>query len=153
MTQRGGWRHWLWFLVILTGFIVPACASRGGGASHHAGDDVSDDSGGDDVAGDDTGPYYDPTWAVPTSVIGDIRGRHVIRGPIHCHSWYSHDACDNKPVGNFECLMQMRDAFCATRQNFVMLTDHSSYFADRSVPDSRVSSRIGESAARNQRKR
>ena len=94
-----------------------------------------DDTEEDDDDDDDSGPYYDPTWAVPTDVLDPIRGRRVIRGIIHAHSIYSHDACDEEPEGNTECLMQMRRALCTTRQNYLMLTDHDDSFADNEFPD------------------
>ena len=99
-----------------------------------ADDDTTDDDAIDDDA-DDDGPYYDPTWAVPMSVLPEIRGLKVIRGIVHAHSIYSHDACDNNPVGNEECLAQLREALCKTQQNYLMLTDHDDSFADNEFPD------------------
>jgi len=58
-----------------------------------------------------------------------------IRGIIHAHSIYSHDACDNRPEGNTECLMQLREALCTTHQDYIMLTDHRSTFAEHEFPE------------------
>ena len=142
MVRRGVAWHWLFVLVLLAGVVLAACNNGGDDDSSDdtGGDDAGDDSGADDTGGDDTGdddtgPWYDPTWVVPMRVLPDIRGFHSIRGIVHAHSWYSHDACDSDPVGNTECLMQMREAFCRTQQDFIMLTDHASYFADHEYPD------------------
>jgi len=58
-----------------------------------------------------------------------------IRGIIHTHSIYSHDACDNNPDGNTECLIELREALCSTQQDYLMLTDHSDMFAEHEFPD------------------
>ncbi len=58
-----------------------------------------------------------------------------IRGIVHAHSIYSHDACDNMPEGNTACLMELRDALCTTGQDYLMLTDHASTYADHEFPD------------------
>lgn len=114
-----------------------ACAQDEGSNDNQAqaDDDTDDDSIDDDADDDDGPPYYDPTWAVPTDVLPEIRGLKVIRGIIHSHSIYSHDACDNHPENNEECLLQLRDALCRTNQNYLMLTDHDDSFAEHEFPD------------------
>lgn len=74
---------------------------------------------------------WDPTMSVSTTVLGERRGYHVARGIIHAHSVYSHDACDGQPYINEQtreinqqCFNDLRYGICATRQNFVMMTDH-----------------------------
>jgi len=69
-----------------------------------------------------SGPQPSPPW-------------RDVRGIIHAHSIYSHDACDNQPVGNTECLMQLREAICTTGQDYLMLSDHRETFAEHEFPD------------------
>lgn len=78
---------------------------------------------------------YDPAWAVSTDVLEPVRDFQIIRGIIHAHSIYSHDACDNKPLCNPECLAEFREALCTTRQDYIMLTDHDDHFAEYEFPD------------------
>ena len=130
----------LLFLVFCLACVIAGCSThhKAKGDDDTAADDDAvqdDDATDDDSADDDTGPYYDPTWAVSTDVLPEIRGLKTIRGIIHAHSWYSHDACDNNPVGNTECLAQMREAFCTTKQDYIMLSDHGTMFADHEYPD------------------
>ncbi len=76
-----------------------------------------------------------PAWdrTLPeTSTLLDAqqkRGYQVLRGIIHLHSVYSHDACDNDPrpegLPNPPCYQHLREGLCQTRQDFAMLTDHS----------------------------
>lgn len=51
-----------------------------------------------------------------------------VRGIIHLHSPYSHDACDGHGIVDGvidqECLMQLRNAACLAGFDFVALTDH-----------------------------
>ena len=62
------------------------------------------------------------------------RGLLPLRGIIHLHSVYSHDACDGKPLfqgkPNQACLRSLRRGLCDTRQDFAMLTDHSTHMAE-----------------------
>lgn len=122
-------------LLVATFLFYLGCA----GDNNPSDDDATDDDvADDDVIDDDTdddGPYYDPTWAVPMSVLPARRGLKAIRGIIHSHSIYSHDACDNHPEGNVECLMQLREALCRTQQNYLMLTDHADSFAEHEFPE------------------
>ena len=77
----------------------------------------------------DHGPATDLPGTRPETEWQDLRGI------IHAHSIYSHDACDGNPVGNTECLMQLREALCATRQDYLLLTDHRAAFAESEFPD------------------
>ncbi|MDP8257068.1 MAG: hypothetical protein P9M14_15080 [Candidatus Alcyoniella australis] len=132
----------IWLLVILSALLAlclaAGCESDNDDDDDEVADDESedDDSGDDDLGDDDDGgPYYDPGWVVPMDVLDPVRDRSWARGIIHAHSIYSHDACDNKPEGNTECLMQLRQALCDTRQNYLMLTDHADSFAEHEFPD------------------
>lgn len=62
------------------------------------------------------------------------RGFAVVRGIIHLHSPYSHDACDNNPQPggqlNAPCLAHLRLGLCQTRQDFAMLTDHATHMTE-----------------------
>jgi hypothetical protein len=76
---------------------------------------------------------------VPIQAHPEIRGQKVLRGLIHLHSIYSHDACDDKPwiegQPNLPCYNQLREAICTTNQQFVMLSDHPYNFAWHEFPD------------------
>ena len=68
------------------------------------------------------------------------RGLIDLRGLIHAHSYYSHDACDESPVDeagvrNAVCLDDFRRGLCQSRHDFVMLTDHDDSFEENEFPD------------------
>ena len=67
------------------------------------------------------------------------RGLRGVRGIIHLHSVFSHDACDGKPqpdgTPNAPCLANLRRGLCATRQDFALLTDHATLMADNRFAD------------------
>lgn len=86
----------------------------------------------------------DPSFStdvIYTSPIGPgPRGLLDVRGLIHEHSPYSHDACDDKPKdsnGNFDaqCLADFYDGLCSCRHDFVMLTDHPTFFSEVPFPE------------------
>jgi hypothetical protein len=89
-----------------------------------------------------------PPFRAPT-VAGDLpapRGWKIARGLMHMHSIHSHDACDGRPkdengIPNPVCLQRLRDALCANRYDFVMLTDHPGSFADITMEEALL---IGE---------
>ncbi|MFZ4580300.1 MAG: hypothetical protein ACOYOB_18105 [Myxococcota bacterium] len=63
-----------------------------------------------------------------------------VRGIIHTHSPYSHDACDDEPQDkdgkpNAQCFEDVRFAVCKVRHDFVMLSDHPTLFADHDFPE------------------
>ncbi len=62
------------------------------------------------------------------------RGLRAVRGIIHLHSPYSHDACDGNPQPsgqpNAPCLRSLRKGLCDTRQDFAMLTDHATHMGE-----------------------
>ncbi len=69
------------------------------------------------------------------------RGMLDLRGLVHAHSVYSHDACDNAPRNeatlalNVPCLEDFRRALCTVGHDFVFLTDHGAHFAEYEFPD------------------
>jgi hypothetical protein len=82
-------------------------------------------------------------WAPGTmlaSLSAGPRGMRDVRGLIHAHSVYSHDACDNEPrdekTGALDapCMDDMRRGMCQARHDFVMLTDHGAHFAEYDFP-------------------
>ena len=85
------------------------------------------------------GPFSDPHTVMPTSEYQPLRDWAIHRGIIHCHSPYSHDACDGEPfvegVRDEECFQDLRDGMCQTGQDFVFLTDHDDLFAEYEYPD------------------
>lgn len=67
----------------------------------------------------------------PTADLSAPRQWRVVRGIIHSHTPYSHDACDGKPRGESgegpideDCLSDYRHGVCTTHQDFVFNTDH-----------------------------
>ena len=107
-----------------------------------AGDDDDDDDNdddNDDNDDNDTADYWEPSTVAPIEVHPAQRGQEVIRGIIHLHSVYSHDACDNFPWidghPNWNCFNQLREAICTTNQQYVMLTDHKDPFSYHEFPD------------------
>ena len=64
-----------------------------------------------------------------------------LRGVIHAHSVYSHDACDGEPRDegtdaiNEPCFDDLRRGLCQSRHNFLMLTDHPDSFERTEFPD------------------
>ncbi len=89
--------------------------------------------------GVDAGPHHDPWLVVAADELPSPRDWVTVRGIIHAHSTYSHDACDDEPfidgVRNEQCFEQLRAGMCQTRQDFVFLTDHSDLFASYEYPD------------------
>ncbi len=66
-----------------------------------------------------------------------------VRGLIHAHSVYSHDACDGEPrAGEDElgaidepCFDDFRRDLCNVKHDYVMLTDHDTSFSHTAFPD------------------
>lgn len=83
------------------------------------------------------------SWAPGTTLASlpqPVRGGFLdLRGNIHTHSYFSHDACDNEPVKNGvrdeTCFDDLRRGLCQIRHDFVMFTDHPSDFRDNEFPD------------------
>jgi hypothetical protein len=76
------------------------------------------------------------------SVAGpNARGLIDVRGLVHAHSVFSHDACDDAPRDeqtgalNASCLEDFRRGVCQARHDFVMLTDHAAHFKEYEFPE------------------
>ncbi|MBK9032777.1 MAG: hypothetical protein IPL61_16160 [Myxococcales bacterium] len=96
--------------------------------------------GGDDGT---TPPPIDaaapPAWqpGLPAAAtMGARRGLTPVRGIIHLHSPFSHDACDGNPRpgpgGEIDetCLAHLRAALCTLHIGYAALTDHDASMAD-----------------------
>ena len=93
--------------------------------------------------------YVEPSWQgtpwQPSAVLQLVatptrRGMLDLRGLIHAHSPYSHDACDGKPFDkegaiNAPCREDFRTDLCTVRHDFAMLTDHPTHFKEHPFPD------------------
>jgi len=96
----------------------------------------------ENVAADPAPPTPRP-WqlrATPTSALPSIRGLRPVRGILHSHSPYSHDACDKKGLGADgkpapACVADLRRGMCDAAEDFVFLTDHAAHMAEQSFDD------------------
>ncbi len=88
-----------------------------------------------------------PVWA-PGTLLGSEgtdgapgdRGFSDVRGLVHAHSVYSHDACDGEPVDadgvrDSVCFDDFRRGLCQSQHDFVFLTDHGDSFAATEFPE------------------
>lgn len=85
-------------------------------------------------------PPWQPGTVYPVPGAPGTRGALELRGLVHAHSIFSHDACDGRPVDDAgvtdaQCLADFRDGICKTRHDFVFLTDHGDRFAWNEFPD------------------
>lgn len=80
----------------------------------------------------------EPSWQPGDRVPGARtvrRGLVDLRGLVHEHSVYSHDACDDAPRDpatdaiDESCLADFREGLCAAAHDFIFLTDHPDSFA------------------------
>lgn len=84
---------------------------------------------------------WGPGVALPSARDAAPRGMIDLRGLIHAHSVYSHDACDGEPwneaTGAIDeaCLGDFRRDVCRVAHDFVMLTDHGDRFSWTEFPD------------------
>lgn len=83
---------------------------------------------------------WSPGHVLATLAEPGARGLLDLRGLIHEHSVHSHDACDEKPrladgSVDLQCLEDFREGMCASRHDFIMLTDHDTYFAMTEFPE------------------
>lgn len=81
-----------------------------------------------------------PGLALRTESGERLRGFRDVRGLIHSHSYFSHDACDGKPhddAGVYDqvCYEDFRRGACQAKHDFVFLTDHPALFTDHEFPD------------------
>jgi hypothetical protein len=114
-----------------------ATSSTSGGGTSTTGNDSAGSTG--DPVDPDPGPW-DPATMLPSLPDPNPRGLLDLRGLIHTHSPYSHDACDGEPrnandVLDGECLQQWRDAACSTNHDYIMLTDHRDSFSRSEYPN------------------
>jgi hypothetical protein len=87
------------------------------------------------------GPVWSPGVVYPSEA-DTFRGHVDLRGLVHSHSVYSHDACDDAPVINEDtgerdpvCFEDFRRGLCESKHDFVFLTDHADAFASTEFPD------------------
>ena len=90
----------------------------------------------------DAGPLpWKPGDVRPSIRAEGPRGLLDLRGIVHAHSVYSHDACDGEPRDpvtgalNEPCVDDFRRDLCRVGHDFVMLTDHNDSFGDSEYPD------------------
>lgn len=88
----------------------------------------------------DPPPVWQPGKVLRQGRVPNARGYVELRGLVHVHSVYSHDACDGQPVDdagvrNQACLEDFRRGVCQTQDDFFFLTDHGDSFADNEFPD------------------
>ena len=91
----------------------------------------------------DPPPPAGPVWAPGVTHASDatpIRGFVDVRGLVHSHSVYSHDACDGEPVladGTRDpvCFDDFRRGLCQSKHDFAFLTDHRESFTDTELPE------------------
>jgi hypothetical protein len=87
------------------------------------------------------GPVWSPGVMYPSEPT-TFRGHLDLRGLVHAHSFFSHDACDDAPVINEEtgerdpvCFEDFRRGLCQSKHDFVFLTDHRDSFDSTEFPD------------------
>ena len=82
---------------------------------------------------------WTPGVALPSPAEPNARGFYDVRGLVHAHSIFSHDACDDEPVKNGVrdpvCLEDFRRGLCQSQHDFAMLTDHPDAFAEYEYPE------------------
>lgn len=92
----------------------------------------------------DPAPSGPPAWSKelpPATAFGAQRGLQAVRGIIHLHSPFSHDACDGMPrdeqsgAVDEDCLADLREALCTTRVGYAALTEHDDSMADEAFED------------------
>ena len=69
------------------------------------------------------------------------RGLLDLRGLIHAHSPFSHDACDGEPLidglPDPVCMADLRRGLCQVQHDFAMFTDHDDSGSDTAYVDLR----------------
>jgi hypothetical protein len=84
-------------------------------------------------------PAWHPGVVYPTDA-APVRGFVDVRGLVHSHSVYSHDACDGRPVledGTRDpaCFDDFRRGLCQAKHDFAFLTDHRDAFDSTEFPE------------------
>ncbi|MDP2345316.1 MAG: hypothetical protein Q8O67_30510 [Deltaproteobacteria bacterium] len=88
-------------------------------------------------------PEAKPVWSpgVLYPAEGAVeRGFVDVRGLVHAHSVFSHDACDGEPVDvngvrDSVCAEDFRRGICQSQHDFVFLTDHGDSFDTTEFPE------------------
>lgn len=86
------------------------------------------------------GPVWSPGVVYPSEP-DTFRGHLDLRGLVHSHSVFSHDACDDAPVDEATgvrdpvCFEDFRRGLCEAKHDFVFLTDHADSFQNTEFPD------------------
>lgn len=115
-----------------------------GGATGSTGSGSGDTSDGSDGDSGSTGAEVEPLWApgvvYPSTREVDERGFVDLRGLVHTHSPFSHDACDGEPRDengdlDGQCVEDWRRDVCLVEHDFIFLTDHRDSFSDSEFPD------------------
>lgn len=92
---------------------------------------------------DDDSAAAPESWSVGT-VLPSVEepnadGLVDLRGIVHTHSYFSHDACDDMPVidgvRNEPCFVDLRRGMCQVRHDFMMFTDHPADFREAEFTD------------------
>lgn len=84
-------------------------------------------------------PPWEPSTVTRLPREANARGLVELRGLIHAHSPYSHDACDGNPrsdagVLDADCMADFRRGLCQVQHDFVFLTDHNDSFSWTDYP-------------------
>lgn len=90
------------------------------------------DTGSTSQAGSESSSATETTGGTTTGdPVDPIEPWPALRGALHVHSPFSHDACDGEGltdgVPNQACLQDLRTAICDTGYDFTLLTDHPSF--------------------------
>jgi hypothetical protein len=84
-------------------------------------------------------PVWRPGFLLPSDPAQARRGMLDLRGLIHAHSPFSHDACDGEPLIDGEpdpvCMADLRRALCQVQHDYVMFTDHDDSGSDTPFVD------------------
>ncbi len=112
--------------------------TAGQGQAGAAGSSMAGAGGGAGSGG--SMPAWGPGTALDSIGDGAPRGLLDLRGLIHAHSPYSHDACDGEPRDpngdiNAECFEDLRRDMCLVRHDFIFFTDHRDSFSDTEFPE------------------
>jgi hypothetical protein len=87
-----------------------------------------------------SGSPWQPGVVYRSSTGPNARGLLDLKGLIHAHSVYSHDACDDEPRDaadaiREDCFADFRRGLCQTAHDFAFMTDHTESFARTEFPD------------------
>ena len=87
----------------------------------------------------EVGPVWNPGTLLPSDPSEARRGFLDLRGLIHAHSPFSHDACDGEPLidglPDPVCMADLRRGLCQVQHDFAMFTDHDDSGSDTAYID------------------